>query len=210
MPSRPRRPSTPSGLLRPSAPRTRLDVQERRTQLLALGLQLFADRSYDEISIDELASAAGISKGLLYHYFSSKREFYIACVRTAAEQLVARTMTPRTLEPLEQLRQGLDAYLDFVQEHGRAYYAVFRAGIGTDEEVAAIIDDTRATILQRLVEGMGSDDVPPPMRNALRGWLGYVEAAILDWVEWQDVTRDQLVASMMGVMQAALASALVK
>jgi len=205
MPPRTHR-SSPGDLRRPSGSRTRLDVQERRAQLLSLGLQLFANRSYDEISIDELATAAGISKGLLYHYFSSKREFYIACVRMAAEELVNRTRMPPTLDPLEQLRQGLEAYLDFVQEHGAAYFAVFRAGIGTDEEVASIIDDTRATILQRLVEGMGTAAVPPPMRNALRGWLGYVEAAILDWIEWQDVERTNLVEGMIRVMQAALAS----
>ncbi len=206
MPSRMQRPSS-GDLRRPSGSRTRLDVQERRAQLLSLGLQLFADRSYDEISIDELAAAAGISKGLLYHYFSSKREFYIACVRMAAEELVNRTRMPPTLDPIEQLRQGLEAYLDFVQEHGAAYSALFRAGIGTDEEVASIIDDTRATILQRLVEGMGTNVVPPPIRNALRGWLGYVEAAILDWIEWQDVERKDLVEAMIRVMQAALASA---
>lgn len=206
MPSRPRRGSSPKTLRRSSGSRTRLDVQARRAQLLALGLQLFADRSYDEISIDELASAAGISKGLLYHYFSSKRDFYIACVRMAADQLVERTRMPETLDPLDQLRQGLDAYLDFVEEHGRAYAAVFRAGIGTDEEVAAIIDDTRATILQRLVEGLGSDTVVPPMRSALRGWLGYVEAVILDWVEFRDVPRERIVANMIEVMAVAIAS----
>ncbi|MFW5740930.1 MAG: TetR/AcrR family transcriptional regulator [Myxococcota bacterium] len=205
MPPRPRR-SSPKNLARASGPRTRLDVEQRRAQLLALGLQLFADRSYDEISIDELASAAGISKGLLYHYFSSKRDFYIACVRMAADRLVDCTKMPETLDPLEQLRRGLEAYLDFVEEHGRSYAAVFRAGIGTDEEVAAIIDDTRATILQRLVEGLGTDAVEPPVRSALRGWLGYVEAVILDWVEFHDVEREQLIANMIRVMEAALAS----
>ena len=208
MPSPPRRSSGPKALRRPSGSRTRLDVEQRRAQLLSLGLQLFADRSYDEISIDELASAAGISKGLLYHYFPSKRDFYIACVRMAANQLVQRTFQAENIEPLDQLRRGLNAYLDFVEEHGRAYSAVFRAGIGTDEEVAAIIDETRATILRRLVEGLGSDTVAPPLRSALRGWLGYVEAVILDWVEFRDVPREQLVSNMIEVMAVVLASSL--
>jgi len=210
MPSRPRRTSSPKPLRRSSGSRTRLDVEQRRAQLLALGLQLFADRSYDEISIDELASAAGISKGLLYHYFTSKRDFYISCVRMSAEQLVERTKPPDTLEPLEQLRRGLEAYLDFVEEHGRSYAALFRAGIGTDEEVAAIIDDTRATILQRLVEGLGTGTVPPAMRSALRGWLGYVEAVVLDWIDFRDVERERLVTNMIQVMEVALASTIVE
>ncbi len=61
--------------------RARLDVEERRKQLVALGNELFSKRTYDEVSIDELARAAGISKGLLYHYFPTKRDFYIATVR---------------------------------------------------------------------------------------------------------------------------------
>jgi len=181
-------------------------VGERRAQLLSLGLHLFANRSYDEISIDELASAAGISKGLLYHYFSSKRDFYIACVREAAAELVERTKMPDSLEPIEQLRCGLETYLDFVEEHGKSYAALFRAGIGTDQEVAAIIDDVRAAILRRLVEGLGTDMVPSPVRNALRGWLGYVEAVVLDWIEFRDVEREQLVNNMVQVMAVALAS----
>lgn len=205
MPPRPR--NEPSKTLRRSSSgRTRLDVDQRRSQLLALGLRLFADRPYDEISIDELAAVAGISKGLLYHYFHSKRDFYIACVRVAAEQLVERTKMPDSLDAVEQLRRGLEAYLDFVEEHGQSYAALFRAGVGTDEEVVAIIDDVRATILQRLVEGLGSETVPPPMRSALRGWIGYVEAVILDWIEWRDVERNVLVDSMVRVMETVLST----
>src|SRR5580765_6635428 len=74
-----------------AAPRARLEVDERRAQLVALGVELFAARSYDEVSIDELARAAGISKGLLYHYFPTKRDFYVATVEEGATQLLART-----------------------------------------------------------------------------------------------------------------------
>src|SRR5688572_23691931 len=71
--------------------RARLQVDERRAQLLALGLQLFTDHTYDELSIDDIAGAAGISKGLLYHYFPSKRDYYVEVVRMAAGHLVERT-----------------------------------------------------------------------------------------------------------------------
>src|SRR5688572_23935942 len=62
----------------------RLATDERRTQLLDLGRELFNTRPFDDISIDEIAAAAGISKGLLYHYFPSKRHFYVETVREAA------------------------------------------------------------------------------------------------------------------------------
>src|SRR5262249_47381912 len=63
--------------------RVRLDVDARRAQLVDLGLTEFGTRTYDEVSIDRIAQMAGISKGLLYHYFPTKRAFYVACVREA-------------------------------------------------------------------------------------------------------------------------------
>ena len=68
--------------------RARFSVDERRAQLLELGLRLFGDRSYDDVSIDDIAREAGVSKGLLYHYFGSKRVFYAACVEHAAASLL--------------------------------------------------------------------------------------------------------------------------
>src|ERR1700679_1621760 len=95
------------------APRARLEVDARRAQLLRLGIDLFAARAYDEVSIDELARAAGGSKGLLYHYFPTKRDFYIATVQEASKQLLELTETPETMAPLDRLRASLDAYLDY-------------------------------------------------------------------------------------------------
>jgi AcrR family transcriptional regulator len=94
-----------------SQPRVRLEVDARRAQLLEIGRELFTTRSYDELSVDEIAQAAGISKGLLYHYFPGKRVFYIESLREAAEELLRQTMPPRALAPIERLRAGIDAYL---------------------------------------------------------------------------------------------------
>src|SRR4051812_38658798 len=95
-------------------PRSRLDVDERRGQLLELGLAMFSERSYDEVSIDDLARAAGVSKGLLYHYFPTKRDLYVATLELAAQRLLDATITDRTGTPEVQLRRGLSTYLDFV------------------------------------------------------------------------------------------------
>jgi AcrR family transcriptional regulator len=163
--------------------RARLDVDERRKQLVALGLDLFGARSYDEVSIDELAAAAGISKGLLYHYFPTKKDFYVATVREAAQQLVDRTSQPREGEPIERLRAGLDAYLDYVVAHQQPYVALLRSGVGVDAEVARIVDATRAALSTRLLEGTPIDAKDPLVRLAVRGWIGFVEAATLDWLD---------------------------
>jgi AcrR family transcriptional regulator len=193
---------------REESPRSRLDVDERRRQLVALGMELFSARPYDAVSIDELAREAGISKGLLYHYFPTKRDFYLATVREAARQLLDRTATPQKMDPLERLRAGLDAYLDYVAEHGPAYSALLRSGIGADAEVAAVVDETRAAFVTRLLEGSPFDVRGPLARVALRGCVGFVEAATLEWVEdrrgvKREALRELLVQVLLRLLETA-------
>src|ERR1041385_6097022 len=97
--------------------RIRLDNDERRAQLLTLARKAFSDRSYDEVSIDDLAREAKISKGLLYHYFPTKRDLYVAGLREIAEELVQKsTAIPPNLAPIERVRTGLDAYLEHITQ----------------------------------------------------------------------------------------------
>jgi AcrR family transcriptional regulator len=169
--------------------RARLDVDARRRQLMELGRALFGSRPYDEVSIDEVARTAGISKGLLYHYFPTKRDFYVATVREAATQLLDCTKTPVMMDPLDRLRTGLDAFLDYVANHGPAYETLLRSGIGADAEVARIVDETREAFAARLIANLEvrGDFV----RLALRGWVGFVEATALGWIGARDrVSRD--------------------
>jgi AcrR family transcriptional regulator len=172
-----------TGAAREDAPRERLDVEERRRRLVALGMELFSERTYDDVSIDELAQAAGISKGLLYHYFPTKRDFYVATVREAAQQLLERTATPETMDPIERLRSGLDAYLDYVAKHGKPYQALLRSGVGADAEVARIVDGTRRAFGARLLEGAPVTERGPLVQLVLRGWVGFVEAATVEWLD---------------------------
>jgi AcrR family transcriptional regulator len=189
-------------------PRTRLEVDERRAQLLALGLEHFSARPYDEVSIDDIARAAGISKGLVYHYFPTKRDFYAAVIREAARTLLDRTLPDPAAPPLERLRIAIDAYLDYVDQHGPAYVALFRGGIGSDAEVAKILEETRSKFLERLFEGLPIPAPGPLVRAALRGWIGFVEATILDWAERREIDRaalrDLLAAVLPEAVQVAL------
>ena len=172
--------------------RARLDVDERRAQLLALGLDLFSQRAYDAISIDEIALAAGISKGLLYHYFPTKRDFYAAAIREASRQLLECTRPDESAPPLERLSRGLDAYLAYVEHRGPAYSALLRGGIGSDPSVAGIVQETRDSFLERVMENFPAAEIGPTLRVTLRGWIGFVEAASLDWVERHELRREAL------------------
>lgn len=189
------------------AGRSRLELDERRAQLLALGVRFFSESPYDQVSIDAMARAAGISKGLLYHYFPTKRDFYVAALRAAAQQLVDATATEPAAPPLVRLQVGLDSYLTYVERCAAAYAALLRGGIGSDREVAAIIEGTRRQFFDRLLEGIHTDRPPPAIRTALRGWIGMVEAVSLDWLEHKDLAltalRDLLIGMLLASLQAA-------
>ncbi len=180
----PRKPSRERTRARPT--RTRLEVDERRAQLIARGIELFGSRAYDEVSIDEISRTLGISKGLLYHYFPTKKDFYGAVVAAAAESLLRRTLVDESLLPEDRLRQGVGAYLSFVRVHRRSFVALMRGG--TDAAVAGVVEGTRELLLQRI---LGALPLPqkedPGLQLALRGWVGFVEALSLDWVERDDV-----------------------
>ncbi len=178
--------------------RIRLENDQRRAQLLALGVQAFSDRTYDDVSIDDIARAAGISKGLLYHYFPTKRDLYLAGLRATADELIASTTaaTNNSLPPLERMRAGLDAYLDHVSHHARPFVALMRGGIGSDPEVVAVIEGVRTTYVERFLEKAEGTPLAglllanrPLVRIAVRGWIGFVEAASLEWLQRKDVER---------------------
>jgi AcrR family transcriptional regulator len=170
-----------------------------REQLLAAGRQLFGERSYDEISIDDIAAAAHVSKGLLYHYFEGKRGLYVETLKVEGAQLLAET------EPYpDELDAGLDAYLDYVESHRPGWLALMRGGVGSDAEVSAIVEATRQAIVDRLVATVGHG---PVLRTALRGWVGMVEAAATEWVQRGDIERVQLRALLADALHGAVASA---
>lgn len=170
-------------------------------------MRLFATRAYDEVSIDDIAREAGVSKGLLYHYFGGKRDFYVACVREAADQLLARTAMTASLPEPERAKAGLEAYLAFAEEHAGAYTALVRSGIGHDPEVLAILDAVRDEIVQRMLTEMGFAEPRPVFRLAVRSWVGQVEAACLDWLVRPDVPRAALVQLLLGALHGTLAAA---
>jgi AcrR family transcriptional regulator len=176
--------------------RVRLDVDERRAQLVELGLTEFSTRTYDEISVDDIARRAGMSKGLLYHYFPTKRAYYAACVREAATRLLRR-MDEAIAGSDTMLIAGLDAYLGYVKKHGRAYTVLMRGGPGVDREVARVVDETRAALLERLMRGIrttrpGIDKPSPLLRIALHGWIGLAEETSVAWVEARTERRGKV------------------
>ncbi len=172
---------------------------DRREQLLCTGAELLGRRPYDEVSIDEIARAAGISKGLLYHYFPTKNDFVVAVLRQEVERVTALTAPDPTLPPLEQIDGALDAFLDHVENHASGFATMFRTRGGGDPEIRAVMEEARERRIAVLLDGIAgrllADDAgrhSAALRSAVQGWIFFVEGVLLRWLERRDLERDQL------------------
>jgi AcrR family transcriptional regulator len=172
--------------------RTRLRTEQRRAQLLAIGAELFARRPYEDVSIEEVADIAHISSGLLYHYFPSKRAFFLAIVEDESAKLLHASGPDPALAPLDQLKAGLEVYIDYAERHADSFRVAQQAAI-TDNDLAQIrnarINAQRDRILTNLSTLM---TVNEETRIAVTAWLAFVPAAILDWIDNPGITREQL------------------
>jgi AcrR family transcriptional regulator len=189
-------------------PRIRLSPAKRREQLLDLGVRLFARRSLDELSVDVLAQEAGISRGLLYHYFGDKLGFREAVVRRAAADLIAQTAPPATGEPLERMLHSMTHYLDWVERNHEGYLSLVR-GAASDETLRQVYDEARAALTDRI---FASDDAglltdTPVVRLLVKGWAAFAEELVLTWVADpagvdRDELRDLLAGSLLALVRA--------
>jgi AcrR family transcriptional regulator len=186
--------------------RRRLEVDERRRQLLRLGVELFAKRDYDELSMRKIARAAGISHALLYRYFPSKQSYFRAALEQAAEELRARTAPDPSMPPWEQLVAGLEGFLQLVDENALAYRQLLRS-LASAPEVRELIEDVRESTSERILAGLFPEQPPPKARAAVTGWLWYMDGVLLDWIEHRDLerheVRDLLLGSLGGMLAAA-------
>jgi AcrR family transcriptional regulator len=190
--------------------RTRLTSEERRSQLLDLGVRLFAHRSLSEISIDLLAENAGISRGLLYHYFGSLAGFQEAVVRRAADDLIARTAPPSEGDAFERLMVSMEAYVGYVDQTYEGYLSLVTGASSGNVTLRAIYDGSRAALTDRLFAEDVDELLPdtPAARLLVSGWAAMVEDMVLAWKRGESgVTREELlhlVATSLPALAASL------
>lgn len=176
-----------------TTPRKRMSPAGRRAQLIEIGSALFAERPYEDVWIEEVADLAGVSRGLMYHYFSSKREFFVEIVRVESERNLALTAPDTSLPVLEQIAAGLDAYLDYTDAHAHGVQAVNRGALLGDKHINEILTRELETQQQRIMAALPEELRDNQLvRTALRGWVAFVRAVCLDWVEGRVVDRAQV------------------
>ncbi|MFF5188923.1 TetR/AcrR family transcriptional regulator [Streptomyces sp. NPDC000345] len=179
----------------------------RRAELITIGRRLFADTSYDALSMDDIARQAHVAKGLIYYYFQSKRGYYLAIVQDSVADLVSFAASGLELPQVDRVQRTIDGYLRYAEHNQAAFRTIVSGGVGFDTEVHAIRDGVRAAIVATLAEGAyGDSDIPPLPRMALLSWVCSVEGATLDWIDRPELSRevmcDLLVKTLGGALRA--------
>lgn len=200
----------------PAVPRPayrRLSVEERRAQLLTAALGLFAQRAPEDVSLDDVANAAQVSRPLVYRYFpGGKQQLYEAALRSAADNLEGCFAEAETGPLTERLGRALDRYLAFVDEHDTGFSALLQGGsVVETNRTTAIVDEVRRTAAEQILHHLGAPAPGPRLRMMVRTWITAVEAASLIWVDEDkqpplDELRDWLVDHFVALILATSAT----
>ncbi|MGV9500187.1 TetR/AcrR family transcriptional regulator [Streptomyces sp. NPDC003642] len=179
--------------------RRRLSTEERRAQLLSVGARLFSENPYDDVWIEQVAEIAGVSRGLLYHYFPTKRDFFAAVVERESERMLRMTAAVPGVPVRAQLAAGLDTFLEYVQAHAHGYRAFHRADAAGDQAVRRVYQRALAAQERQILAALAEDPEfgpafqdRPEVRLAVRGWLAFTTSVCLEWLRDAELTRDQV------------------
>ncbi|WP_406107175.1 TetR/AcrR family transcriptional regulator [Streptomyces sp. NBC_01003] len=177
--------------------RRRMGVEERRQQLIGVALELFSHRSPDDVSIDEIAAAAGISRPLVYHYFPGKLSLYEAALRRAADDLGQRFVEPQEGPLGARLIRVMGRFFDFVDEHGPGFSALMRGGPAVGSSTTnALIDSVRQAAYVQILTHLGVTDPPPRLELVVRSWISLAESTALIWLDGRCIPRRELEAQL--------------
>ncbi len=170
-----------------------MGVEERRQQLIGVALELFAQRSPDEVSIDEIAATAGISRPLVYHYFPGKLSLYEAALKRASEDLASRFTEPREGPLGARLLRVMHRFFDFVDAHGPGFSALMRGGPAVGSSTTnALVDSVRQIAYEQILSHLDITDPPPRLELVVRSWISLSESTALIWLDGRRIPREEL------------------
>ncbi len=182
--------------------RVRLSPDERRDQILRVAAKLFGERPYSDVSVTDIASEAGIARGLLHHYFGSKRELYLEVVRAAATAPLG-SERPESLGTERAWTTAVDSFLAAIERNPTRWLnSVNVGGAERDDEVAAILDETREILADQTLLAIGlegrADD--PRVRAFIRAWGGFVQELTAEWVGRGRIDRERVRRTMLATL----------
>lgn len=182
--------------------RTRLHPDDRRAQLIALGVAALADHELSALTIEEFSSRAGVSRALFSHYFGSRQGFHLAVLRAATDGMLTATAPSPDLAPSARLRDTLRRTVVFVREHGGTFSSLVRGTASGDPDARALVESARVTQTERVLELVEEVGVTPSpaLRLAVRAWIALVEQMLVDAALGTDQPTEALVDGFVDVL----------
>lgn len=179
--------------------RLRRSAGDRRAQLVQIGLELLPTTPVQELTIDEVARRAGISRSLLFHYFATKRDYYTAVTRAAAD-LLWEHLLPRPGSAEDDLVGGmLDRYVGWVETYRDTHLAFVRGAAGGDPWVAEVYEETRTRLVEVALEALGLPD-DARRRQLVLAWFAFTEDLVGSWAREPTMTRAELLTVLRDVL----------
>jgi AcrR family transcriptional regulator len=175
----------------------RLDTDERRSQILDVAQRLFSQRPYGQVSTAEIAEAAGVTRGLVHHYFGTKRELYLETVRELVrlpigelfDSMVAHSTGGRVLS----WEESVDAWMNLVEQNREAWLAAIDAGeTGQDRAMQEILYEVRDRTASQVMLVLGLDaEHHPAIRSLVLAYGRFAEEITREWLDRRRISRGQ-------------------
>lgn len=178
---------------------------ETRERIVAAAVKIFSETTYDEVAVSDIAKAAGVAHGLLFHYFGSKRGIYLEAMKGAAEQLDAAFAFRPDLSPLEQLRHAMASHLRYLAANSGLAQRLILGGRGADPLAWEVFEAARWRAVEATAELFGVDASRPAVRMAGRAAVSAMDEAAIFWLHNdQPFSIDEMVDWMMAMAAAVM------
>jgi AcrR family transcriptional regulator len=171
---------------------SRLDPGQRREQILEAANALFAESAYDEVSVEDIASSAGVTRGLVHHYFGGRKEVYVALLERLGAVREQQLAPPAGRSARARVADTVSRWLDWTE----ANRTIWLATLGRGEDIAdADVRSVVAGLVRRAVAllAVHHADIAedsPRLRYALECWTGLNRAATQRWLHGE-ASREQ-------------------
>ncbi|MDE1674305.1 TetR/AcrR family transcriptional regulator [Nocardia gipuzkoensis] len=156
---------------------------ETRQRLIDAAVAVFSEHSYDEVAVADIAKAAGVAHGLLFHYFGNKRGIYLAALRDASDRIVRVQGLNPELPIVQQIRAGFRAHLSYLAAHRGLALRLVLGGRSADAEAFEAFEAGRWQTIQGWTSLLGLDPQVPALRMMMRSAAGAIDEATLYWLQ---------------------------
>ena len=185
---------------------SRLDPGQRREQILDAANTLFAERAYEDVSIEDIASSAGVTRGLVHHYFGVRRDVYIGLLERLGTQRESELRPPVGRSARARVADTVSRWLDWTEANRTIWLATIAHGDDIpDAEVRRVVADLvrRAVALVASYHADIAKD-SPRLRHALECWTGLNRAATRKWLRGEatrEATHELLASTLEHILR---------